>query len=90
MALAPLEPAYRVSLARAAGERGQWDRAVDQYREAVRLRPRDYELLNALGLTLQKKGDHQAAVDEFTKARKVSPAAPGAVWCKNTNSSAFG
>ena len=54
-------------------------RSIDQYREAARLRPRDYEVLNALGLALQKKGDDEAAVAEFTKARRANPAAPGAV-----------
>lgn len=79
VALQPLEPAYRINLARAAGELGQTDRSIDQYREAGRLRPRDYDILNALGLALQKKGDDEAAVAEFTKARKANPAGPAAV-----------
>jgi tetratricopeptide (TPR) repeat protein len=78
VALAPLEPAYRLNLARAAGALGQWDRSIDQYREAVRLRPKDYATLTALGLMLQKKGDDQAAVVEFQKAHKINPEGPGA------------
>lgn len=75
--LVPLEPAYRLNLARAAGEIGQWDRAIDQYREALRLRPNDYDIVNTLALALQKKGDDQSAVTEFQKARRLNPAAPG-------------
>jgi len=36
---------------------GQWDRAVDQYREALRLQPGDYATQYGLALALQKKGD---------------------------------
>jgi tetratricopeptide (TPR) repeat protein len=71
--LAPREPDYRLNLARAARELSQWDRAIDQYREVVRMRPRDAQTLGALGLTLQKKGDDQAAVAEFQKAHKFDP-----------------
>ena len=56
VALAPLEPAYRLNLARAAGKLGQWDRSINQYREAVRLRPKDYDALNALGLDPAEEG----------------------------------
>ena len=48
VALQPLEATYRINLARAAGQLGQMQRSIDQYREAARLRPRDYEVLNAL------------------------------------------
>jgi protein O-GlcNAc transferase len=78
VAVAPLEPVYRLNFARAASELGQWDRAINQYREVVRLRPRDSDALTALGATLQKRGDDQGAVLEFTKARRVNPAGPGA------------
>ena len=46
--------------------------------ETVRLRPRDYSTLTALGQTLQKKNDDQAAVVEFQKARRINPAGPAA------------
>jgi Flp pilus assembly protein TadD len=71
--LAPREPDYRLNLARAARDLSQWDRAIDQYREVVRMRPRDAQTLGALGLTLQKKGDDQAAIPEFQKAHKFDP-----------------
>ena len=44
----------------------------------MRLRPRDYESLTALGQTLQKKNDDQAAVVEFQKARRINPAGAAA------------
>jgi len=74
--LAPREPDYRLNLARVAQALSQWDRAIDQYREVVRLRPRDAQTLGVLGLTLQKKGDDQAAVAEFQKAHKFDPSSP--------------
>jgi Flp pilus assembly protein TadD len=74
--LAPREPDYRLNLARAAQALSQWDRAIDQYREVVRLRPRDAQTLGALGLALQKKGDDQAAIVELQRAHKLDPSSP--------------
>lgn len=78
VSLAPLEPAYRINAARSAGALGHLDRSVDQYRESVRLRPRDYDTLTALGQTLQKKNDDYAAVVEFQKARRINPSGAAA------------
>ena len=78
IAVMPLEPAYRLNLARAAVQLRQWDRAINQYREVMRLRPKDYDTLTTLGATLQKKGDDQGAVAEFQRAAHFSPSSTAA------------
>lgn len=47
---------------------GQFERAVVQYRKALRLRPQFLSARNRLGITLNKLGRHFEASDEFRRA----------------------
>ena len=60
-----------------AGLRGLWDRALAEYREAVRLSPADYAAQYNLALAIKKQGDDHNAIPEFQKAIAL---APGAHW----------
>ena len=55
VALQPLEATYRINLARTAGKLGEMDRSIDQYREAARLRPKDYEVLTRSGSRFRRR-----------------------------------
>ena len=62
-----------LNLAHALSSAEKWDRAVTEYREAVRLFPADYATQCNLALALYKKGDAAAAVPEFEKAIALAP-----------------
>jgi protein O-mannosyl-transferase len=49
----------------ALAAKGQWEEAIGQYREALRLKPDFAEVRNNLGLALMKRGQPQEAADEF-------------------------
>ena len=48
-----------------------------QFREALLLAPRDYDVEYGLAVALQRKGDHELAIPEFEKARRLRPGEPG-------------
>jgi Flp pilus assembly protein TadD len=52
------------------------DRAIVEYREAVRLFPDDYASQFNLAMTLQAKGDSPAAIPEFQRAITLAPGEP--------------
>jgi len=54
----------------------QWDRAIGEYREALRLFPEDYATQYNLAMALHKRGDHQGAIPEFQKAIALAPSEP--------------
>ena len=78
ISMAPRNAAYRAHMGDAASAAGQLDRAIDQYREAMRLLPGDYGASYSLAMALQKKGDDATALPEFQRARKFGPKEPGA------------
>ncbi len=52
---------------------GKWDESIASYRQAQQLFPSDYATTFNLALTLHKKGDDLAAVEEYKKAIALSP-----------------
>ncbi len=53
--------------------KGDLDGAIAEYREAVRLRPRDAELHNYLAWVLGRKGDWNGAVAEYREVIRLQP-----------------
>ena len=61
---------YRGSALRAKGEQ---DRAIADYTEAIRLDPKLREAYNNRGLAWRSKGDTERAVADFTQAIRIDP-----------------
>jgi Tfp pilus assembly protein PilF len=76
IALEPRTPAFRMNFANLAAALGQWGRAIDQYRETLLLARQDYAAQYALAIALQRKGDDELAIAEFTKARRLKQGEP--------------
>ena len=55
------------------GSIGQFDRAIEDYRHAIRLKPDMAEAFRYLGLTYFIKGDYGSAETELTKATALLP-----------------
>ena len=74
--LSPLKPDYaglHINLGKALDAEGQYDAAIAEYKEAIRLKP-DYALgRNNLGNALDDKGQHDAAIAEYTEAIRLNP-----------------
>ena len=66
-----LKPDFFVAhynLGSALGHEGQYDAAIAEDREAIRLKPDLAEAHNNLGLALAAKGQYGAAIAEFKEA----------------------
>jgi lipoprotein NlpI len=55
------------------GSTGQFDRAIEDYKQAIRLKPDMAEAFRYLGLTYFIKGDYGSAETELTKATTLLP-----------------
>jgi Flp pilus assembly protein TadD len=54
-------------------DEGKLDRAVDELREALRLRPRYFEATYGLGVALDRRGETDAAIAHLREARRMRP-----------------
>jgi len=54
-------------------KKGMADSAHSAYERAVKLNPKDAQLLNNLGFSLYQDGNYRAAVDKLKKAAKLAP-----------------
>jgi tetratricopeptide (TPR) repeat protein len=54
-------------------ESGQYDAAIAEIREAIRLKPDFAEAHNNLGYALYATGQHDAAIAEFSEAIRLNP-----------------
>jgi spermidine synthase len=76
MAPAKDKAPYLKRLAEISSYRGELDRAVDYYSEALSLSPNDVEAHTNLGVVLANQGKYAEAVDQHLKAIKLAPEAP--------------
>ncbi|MGA3163184.1 MAG: tetratricopeptide repeat protein [Verrucomicrobiota bacterium] len=53
--------------------KGQIDEAINQYQEAIRLKPDYAEAYNNLGTAFQKKGQIDEAINQYQKAIRLTP-----------------
>jgi tetratricopeptide (TPR) repeat protein len=58
---------------RAYADQGEYDRAVHDLREAVRLDPAFPDAFNSLGIAHEGKGDPEKAIGDFTEAIRLDP-----------------
>ena len=72
----PDKAVFHFNLGFAAAQLNQWDRAIGEYREAMKLFPTDYATQYNLAMALHKKGDEKAAIPEFQKAIALAPSEP--------------
>ena len=61
------------SLGNALAEKGQYDAAIAEYREAIRLQPNLSEAHFELGIALDDKGQYDAAIAEDREAIRLKP-----------------
>jgi Tfp pilus assembly protein PilF len=54
-------------------EQGKLDEAADEYRAALRSKPRSPEIHANLGAVLALQGRRQEAMDEFNEALRLAP-----------------
>ncbi len=51
----------------------QYDLAIKEYEEGIRIKPRDTNLINSLGVCFAVSGDLDKAKDQFEAAMKINP-----------------
>ena len=54
-------------------EKMDYDKAIMEYTEAIRLRPDYAEAYNGLGLAHKEKGDYDKAITDYTEAIRIRP-----------------
>jgi tetratricopeptide (TPR) repeat protein len=57
----------------ALGNKGDWDGAVAEYRDAVRLNPNNGFAYYSLGFALETKGDLRGALEEYRAIHMLNP-----------------
>ena len=55
----------------AHNELGEYEKAIEDYSEAIRLNPKDSIAYNNLGHSYGKLGDHQKALEYYQKAMEI-------------------
>jgi hypothetical protein len=61
-------------------ERGEWDSAIREYTEAIRLNPDDTEAYSIRGRAYGMKDDYDRAIADFTQAMHLNPHYVGAYY----------
>ena len=69
----PSSRRLHVNLGTALDQKGQFDEAIRQYQEAIRLRPDDALVHNDLGLALYMQGRTSEAIRQFHEALRLKP-----------------
>ena len=54
-------------------EKGQWDKAIAEYNEAIELDPKYVEAYFNRGNAYDEKGQYKQAISDFTKAIEINP-----------------
>ena len=55
------------------GKKGQYDNAISDYNEAIKLNPRDALAYGIRGIAYQKKDQFKKAISDYNKAIKLNP-----------------
>jgi len=53
-----------------------WDGVIAEYTEALRLSPNNFAVHYSLGMAYEKKGNRQAALQEYRTAHELNPNIP--------------
>jgi len=73
LAVTERNPMAHGILGTALGRQGEFDEAIVQYREALRLKPDLAEAHNNLGIALHRKGQLEAAIAHYREALRLQP-----------------
>lgn len=69
----PVDPRLRQREAELASRAGEWSRAEDAYREAIRLNPEHYEPYYSLAQHYETRGKLERALSSYRKALSLNP-----------------
>jgi predicted AlkP superfamily phosphohydrolase/phosphomutase/Tfp pilus assembly protein PilF len=69
----PGDGGLRASLAGALGAVGRYDESLEQLNQAIELEPLNPEAYHNRGVIFEKRGDNQAAIDEYRSALRYNP-----------------
>ena len=58
-------------------DKGEYDKAIQDFNEAIRLDPKSKEAFRERGMTWAAKGEHDKAIDDLGKAIKLDPRSAG-------------
>src|SRR4030043_442134 len=58
-------------------KQGRIDQAIEQFREAARIKPSSFKALNNLGVHLEKQLKHDEAIHFYRLALQIEPNNPG-------------
>ena len=53
--------------------KGNYDQAIKDYSEAIRLKPGDVKAWNNRGIVYRRKGEYDLAIQDFSEAIKLKP-----------------
>ena len=54
-------------------EKGDYDKAIIDFTEALKIDPKDYRIYFGRGYSWQVKREHEKAIDDFSEALKINP-----------------
>jgi tetratricopeptide (TPR) repeat protein len=54
-------------------KKGQYDKAISDYNEAIELNPKHADIYYSRGLVYNKKGQYDKAISDYTKAIQLNP-----------------
>ena len=66
-------PTRTIIVALTYGKKGDHDKAIADFTEAIRLNPNDAEAYYSRGCEYFEKGDHDRAIADFTEAIRLNP-----------------
>lgn len=69
----PGEPDYHNNMGLSHRERGEWEAAIVEFREAIRLKPSDVLFHCNLASALAAKGEYNEALSEYGEALRLAP-----------------
>src|SRR5664280_2946637 len=58
--------------------KGQYDRAIEDFDQAIRLNPQDADVFNNRGIAFKNKGQYDRAIQDYDQAIKLNPDKAGA------------
>ena len=66
----------------AYGNKGDWDKAIADYSEAIQRDPKDAQVYGYRGLAYGYKGDWDKAIADYSEAIRLDPKAAWAYGCR--------
>ncbi len=64
---------YYYNMGNSYYNKGEYDRAIEAYQQAIKLNPKDNMAYNNMGINYDKKGDYDRAIEAYQQAIKLNP-----------------